>query len=186
MRLNNDHGWLFAGCLLMLAATAAGAEREDAPAGADKDKQRAARYKQFTELLHGVKLVGNFTVLGRDQGPLAKEEYTIHSVKKLEQGDLWRFNTRIKYGSLDLPIALNLDVQWAGDTPVITLTNVTIPPLGTFSSRVLIYNQKYAGTWTHGEVGGHLFGQLVRVPPKGTDKKKDAEKKKTTPKPQDS
>ncbi|MCA9175246.1 MAG: hypothetical protein KDB14_12245, partial [Planctomycetales bacterium] len=49
---------------------------------------------------------------------------------------------------------------WSGDTPVITLTDFTIPTLGTFSCRVLIYNGKYAGTWTHGAVGGHMFGVL--------------------------
>jgi hypothetical protein len=27
----------------------------------------------------------------------------------------------------------------------------------------VIYNKKYAGTWTHGEVGGHLFGTLEKV-----------------------
>ena len=53
-----------------------------------------------------------------------------------------------------------LQVQWAGTTPVITLTNVLIPGLGTFSSRVVIYKNKYAGTWTHGDVGGHLFGTI--------------------------
>ena len=175
---------LCASCLLVWGMNGTRAIGEDAAAEPDTEKQQAAqqaRHKQFREMLNGVKLVGNFTVLGADQGPLAKEEYTIHSVEKLAKGDLWRFNTRIKYGSLDVPIALNLDVQWAGDTPVITLTNVTIPLLGTFTSRVVLYNQKYAGTWQHGEVGGHLFGQLVKVTDKDAekknDKKKDAEKK---------
>ena len=193
MRYNNIKVLVCASWLLVWSINGAHAGKEDAAAGADTGKQQAtqqaaqqARHKQFSEMLHGVKLVGNFTVLGSEQGPLAKEEYTIHSVEKLAKGDLWRFNTRIKYGSLDVPIALNLDVQWAGDTPVITLTNVTIPLLGTFTSRVVLYNQKYAGTWQHGEVGGHLFGQLVKVADKDAekknDKKKDTEKKKSAEK----
>ena len=40
-----------------------------------------------------VKLVGKFTILGKD-GPLRKEEYTIRSVKKLPAGDAWMFTTR--------------------------------------------------------------------------------------------
>ena len=189
MQYNKIKVLLCASCLLVWGINGACAGEEDAAAGADAEKQQAAqqaRHKQFSEMLKGVKLVGNFTVLGNEQGPLAKEEYTIHSVEKLAKGDLGRFNTRIKYGSLDLPIALNLDVQWAGDTPVITLTNVTIPLLGTFTSRVVLYNQKYAGTWQHGEVGGHLFGQLVKVADKDAekkkDKKKDTEKKKAADK----
>jgi hypothetical protein len=53
-----------------------------------------------------------------------------------------------------------VEVKWAGKTPVITLDNITIPGLGTFSSRVVIDQGKYAGTWKHDDVGGHLFGKL--------------------------
>ena len=91
----------------------------------------------------------------------AKEEYTIRSITKL-QGDYWLLNARIKYGGKDLTLPVPLKIQWAGDTPVITLTKAKIPGLGTFSCRVVIYNSKYAGTWAHGEVGGHLFGTLEK------------------------
>ena len=45
---------------------------------------------------------------------------------------------------------------------MITLTDFTVPGLGTFSARVVIYRNKYAGTWSHGEVGGHLFGTIEK------------------------
>ena len=70
-----------------------------------------------------------------------------------------------------------LDVKWSGDTPVITLTDFTIPTLGTFSCRVLIYNGKYAGTWTHGAAGGHMFGVLEPLNKAPADGAKDAAKK---------
>lgn len=124
---------------------------------------RQANYKAFEEMMNGVKLVGNFTVLGRKADSLPKEEYTINSVKKLPIGEKWLITARVKYGELDLTVPMPLDVMWAGDTPVITLTDVTIPGLGTFSSRVVLYNGKYAGTWTHGEVGGHLFGTIEKI-----------------------
>ena len=41
------------------------------------------RYAAFEEMLSGSKLVGRFTILGRDMSNLPKEEYTINSVKKL-------------------------------------------------------------------------------------------------------
>jgi len=136
-----------------------------------KAKQLTAKqkkqYAEFEKRMQGVKLVGKFTIVGQPTDKLAAEEYTIRSVKKLPEGDLWAFATQIKYGKLDLPITLNLPVKWAGDTPVITLTNLTIPTLGTFSARVVLYNKKYAGTWTHGKVGGHMFGVIVKMP--GTD-----------------
>ena len=122
-----------------------------------------ALFKRFEETLSGVKLVGRFTILGKDDGPLPKEEYTINSVTKLPEGDYWLFNARIKYGANDVTVPLPLEVKWAGDTPIITLTDFTIPSMGTFSARVVIDNKKYAGTWTHGKAGGHLFGVIEKA-----------------------
>jgi len=146
----------------------------------DKSDQaeQAKLFQRFEETLSDVKFVGRFTILGKDDGPLRKEEYTIHSVKKLPKGDYWLFNTRIKYGKNDVQVPLPLEVKWAGTTPMITLTNFTVPGLGTFSARVLIYHNKYAGTWSHGNVGGHLFGTIEKnvdeADPKQTDKTDDA------------
>lgn len=124
---------------------------------------REALFQQFEATLSGVKLVGRFTILGKDDGPLAKEEYTIESVTKLPDGDYWLFKARIKYGANDVTVPLPLEVKWAGDTPIITLTDFTIPAMGTFSARVVIYDNKYAGTWAHGKAGGHLFGVIEKA-----------------------
>jgi hypothetical protein len=124
---------------------------------------REALFKQFEETLSGVKLVGRFTITGKDDGELPKEEYTINSVTKLPEGDYWLFKARIKYGENDVTVPLPLEVKWAGSTPVITLTDFTIPGMGTFSARVVIDSKKYAGTWAHGKVGGHLFGVIEKA-----------------------
>ena len=147
----------------------AGAAKENskkkaAPAkGASKksDNEQKRRYDEFAKLLSGSRLVGQFTIVGRGTPP-PKEEYEIQQIKKLPEGDFWQFNARIKYGKNNLLVPLKLEVKWAGDTPVITLTDFTIPGLGTFSSRVMFYNKKYAGTWTHGKVGGHMFGVIEK------------------------
>jgi hypothetical protein len=65
-------------------------------------------------------------------------------------------------GTVDLSLPLPITVEWAGDTPVITLTQYQIPGLGSFSARVLFYEDRYAGTWQHGDVGGHLFGKIIK------------------------
>ncbi len=155
-------GWGATQCVAAPPADGAQADGAQADAGDQKaDTQQQMLFKQFEDKLSNVKLVGNFTILGKE-GPLRKEEYTIRSVKKLPQGDTWAFTTRIKYGDKDVEVPLPLDVQWAGTTPVITLTDFTIPGMGTFSARVVIYRNKYAGTWSHGEVGGHLFGTIEK------------------------
>jgi hypothetical protein len=69
----------------------------------------------------------------------------------------------VKYGDKDVTVPIPLEIKWAGDTPVITLTDLAIPGLGTFTARVLIYDDRYAGTWQHGKVGGSLFGKIEKI-----------------------
>ena len=63
--------------------------------------------------------------------------------------------------ALTVTVPVPVEVKWAGETPVITLDEVTIPGLGTFSSRVVLDRGRYAGTWSHDKVGGHMFGTIV-------------------------
>ena len=128
----------------------------------DKKIDVQARDAKFEQMLSGVKLIGSFTITGKEDGPLQEEEYTIRKVEKLEDG-YWRFWARIKYGNKDYEIPLPLQVQWADDTPMITLTDLTILTQGPFSARVIFHADKYAGTWSHGKVGGHLFGKIVKI-----------------------
>jgi hypothetical protein len=144
------------------AAPAWGQVPGEAPAAAAAEIDRAELFKKFEQMLAGVVLEGHFTVTGKeDQAPKA-ERYEISSVTKLEAGDYWLFKARIKYGDNDATLPLPIEVKWAGSTPLITLDNVTIPGLGTFDARVVIAENKYAGTWRHGNSGGHLFGTIKK------------------------
>ncbi|MCO6458700.1 MAG: hypothetical protein J5I93_25620 [Pirellulaceae bacterium] len=138
------------------------AGQPEAGAKAEQPDQ-ATLFKQLEETLSGANLVGHFTVLGKE-GPPRSEQYTIQSARKIpDRGDYWLITARIKYGDKDVTVPMPLEIKWAGDTPMITLTNFEIPGLGTFSSRVVIHDGKYAGTWTHGDVGGHLFGTIEKA-----------------------
>ena len=120
--------------------------------------------KKLAADLTNVKFVGSFTVSGKESEAPKEEEYTITSALKLDEPDLWLLKARIKYGKTDQTFPIPLEIKWAGDTPIITLTNLEIPGLGTFTSRVIIYEGRYAGTWQHGDVGGHLFGRIEKLP----------------------
>ena len=122
----------------------------------------AAKFAALEKQLSGTKFIGGFTIDGKEGAP-AKEEYTILSVKKIGKGDLFLFRARVKYGKTDITLPMPLPIKWAGDTPVISLDNLSIPGLGIFSAHVVIDGDKYAGTWKHGKVGGHLFGKISRV-----------------------
>ncbi|MEX2176830.1 MAG: hypothetical protein WD872_20855 [Pirellulaceae bacterium] len=148
--------WIFSICVLLFSGSLLAQEpAKPAPS------QEALIEKLEMELT-GVKLVGKFTVTGKADMTPKEEEYTITSAMKLPEPDLWLLKARVKYGQSDGTFPIPLEIKWAGDTPVITLTNLAIPGLGTFSSRVVIYEGRYAGTWQHGDVGGHLFGVLQR------------------------
>ncbi len=123
-------------------------------------EQTAELYAKFKKLLTGAKLRGQFTVDGQPLSNLQEEAYDIEKVDKLPDGDLWALTTKIKYAEHDLTIPIAVEVKWAGSTPVITLDDLTIPGLGTFSARVLLHKDKYAGTWQHDQAGGHLFGRI--------------------------
>lgn len=121
--------------------------------------------ERFVKMMDNVALVGFFTFADRpvDKNGLKEERYTITSVKKIN-GDLWLFNARIQYGGQDVSLPLALPVKWAGDTPVISLSEMTIPGMGTFSTRLVLYKDQYAGIWTHGKAGGQMFGRIEKLP----------------------
>jgi hypothetical protein len=136
---------------------------------------RAALEKKFEETMSGAVLVGGFSVRGKDNGPPKTDRYTIVKVSKLKD-DSWLFFARIEYGGKDITLPMPLEVKWAGDTPVITLTDVTIPRLGTFTSRVMIYRDQYAGTWQHDDHGGHMWGRIERAQEKDLQGAEEAAK----------
>jgi hypothetical protein len=127
---------------------------------------QAEREAALTAMLSGATLEGSFTDSGRADAngasaKLTKEKYTLGEVKKVDADkNLWLFPTRIQYADKDFPIPLTLPIEWAGDTPVVVVDNVGMPGLGTFSARVLFFNDHYAGYWQHGEKGGNLFGRI--------------------------
>lgn len=121
---------------------------------------RETLIQEFEQSMSGASLVGYFTINGTEQQKGLKEEtYHLKSVKKLKHGDFWQFEWQ--YGKEGKTLSLPLEIKWAGDTPVITLTNVLVPGMGKFTARVLFYNDEYAGTWSAADHGGRIFGKVV-------------------------
>ncbi len=90
-----------------------------------------------------------------------EDKYTIVSVTKLG-GEAWIIHSRIQYGNKDFVAPIPVQVKWAGDTPVITLDSVGMPGGGnSYSARVLIYDNTYAGTWSGGDHVGLLNGVIT-------------------------
>ena len=127
-----------------------------------EDTHQKTLFENFEKAMKGVRFSGFFTVDG-SKNPPSEEAYEIQSVQKFGVKDLWVFTARIKYGQKDVTLPMPLPVKWVGDIPVITMDEMNIPGLGTFSAHVVIDGNKYAGTWSHGKVGGHLYGKITKI-----------------------
>lgn len=136
-------------------------DKETATSPSSDDAQLSEREKKFQESLTNVTLVGFFTDSTAETQDLSEDRYIIESVTK-GKNDFWVFRAKIQYGGRDVKMGMPLEVKWAGDTPMITLTNIPIPELGTFSARVLFYDGRYAGTWSGTDHGGHMFGRIEK------------------------
>jgi len=133
--------------------------------------------KAFSDLMQDAVLVGNFTVnrnrpadeAGGARGKQTPERYGIKSIKKVSD-DQWLVNSQIKYGKLDVTVPVPVQVHFANDTPVLSVTDLTIPLVGSeFTARVMFYDNQYAGTWRHGKVGGLMYGKVEKATPATTD-----------------
>ena len=117
--------------------------------------------RQFTEGMRGVTMVGSFTVAGGEDRAPRSDRYDISSVEKV--GDnLWRFNASMQCCGVNGAIPVVVPMRWNGDTPMIMMTDTSLPGVGTFTVRVFFYGDRYAGTWQHGAVGGHMSGRIEK------------------------
>jgi hypothetical protein len=147
--------------LYLFPSTALGQTQTEVKSQSDAEK--AALYEKLSNYLTGTRWTGKFTVTGMESPPKT-EYYEITKAVKADEGDYWNLVARIKYGKYDTTIPLPpIEIKWAGETPVITVDKLTIPGMGTFDARVVVRGGKYAGTWMHDDVGGHLFGTIKRI-----------------------
>jgi len=115
--------------------------------------------KEFQDSMAGVALEGHST---RDGSPgVAEDKYGIDRVVKTGD-DQWTIYAKVDMKGQTMTVPLPLQVKWAGDTPVITLTDQALPGMGTYTARVLVYRGHYAGTWSGRNGGGKVFGKIVK------------------------
>ncbi len=120
--------------------------------------------KDFQESMTGVILAGRFT---RQDGTLAPSEdkYAIEKATKLKD-DLWRIDARVKFGGQEMTVPVRIHVRWAGDTPMLALTDESVAGMGKYTVRLVIYRGHYAGTWANAQGrGGQMFGTITKAAP---------------------
>ena len=158
---------LTTGCLFVLVI-AGRASCGDDPAAAKPDTPAPVvelndQEQAFFDLMQDSTLVGRFSIDGADEkAPARADRYRINGVTKVN-GEDWLVNARIVYGDFDVVVPVPVKMHWAGGTAVLSVTDLTLPVLGEgFSSRLLFDGKRYAGTWAHGDVGGHMWGKIEK------------------------
>src|SRR5438045_8284733 len=111
------------------------ARADDAPKPASTQPSQEELEKRFTERLTNAVMAGQYTV--GNSAP-KKDRYTIVSVQKLKD-DNWLLKARVQFGNNDVTLPMIIPVKWAGDTPMISVTDIGFPGLGSYTARVLIY-----------------------------------------------
>ena len=117
--------------------------------------------RQFTDRMRDVTLIGSFTVAGREDRTPRSDHYDISSVEKVGE-NLWRFNAKLQCCGVNGAVPVVVPMRWNGDTPMIMMTDTSLPGLGTFTVRLFFYSDRYSGTWQHGAVGGHMSGRIEK------------------------
>jgi hypothetical protein len=141
-------------CFLSVANFSRHLRADDTP-----PPDRKTLEEKFTKTMTNVRLTGFYT-MGESTKTPKTDQYSISKVEKSE-GDKWIITTVMKYGDRGINIPLEIPIFWAGDTPVISVTDLKIMGMGPFTARVMIYGDHYAGTWSHGgHGGGYMWGKL--------------------------
>jgi len=148
-------------CIAALSTLAFAQEVTPAPTSAIVPVEMNGLEKDFQAAMTNVTLTGFFTVA--DTNETHDDKYTIEKVVKIKP-DVWNFDARIQYGKRDFKATVAVPVQWAGDTPVLTLNQYLIQG-HVYSARILIHKGRYAGTWGASDHGGLMFGKIVKNEP---------------------
>ena len=134
-----------------------------AKGAATQPVDQAALEKEFTERMTNVVMNGQYTVGNK---PPKADKYTIVSVQKLK-GDDWLFRAQVHFYEKAFVMPMIVPVKWAGDTAVISVTDFGLPGFGTYTARVVVYKDQYAGTWGSSRAGGpsgHMWGKIEKAP----------------------
>jgi hypothetical protein len=133
------------------------------PAGTHTIPDRGQLERELAQTLTNSVFTGSWQLLeGEGLSAPKPEKYTIVSAKKLS-GDLWLITARLEFADKDVTVPLPLRIVWAGDTPIITVTDLHVPGIGKYSARVMIYRDLYSGAWFGEGHGGLLSGRISRA-----------------------
>ena len=91
--------------------------------------------QDFKDSLSGAAMEGQSSRDGKEGA--SPDKYNIEKVEKTG-GDNWTFHVKLSFNGQAMVVPIPLEVKWAGDTPVITVTDKGYPGMGTYTARVVV------------------------------------------------
>lgn len=142
---------------LFLASFSFGAESKPEAA---KKSSMSAKELAFQKRMEKCIFEGEWCLVKDGQmTPWKKDKYTIQSATKVKGND-WVVTSRVQFGNVDVNLPIQVKVYWAGDTPVISVTDLPFPGGNIYTARVLVYRDTYAGSWFGKGYGGQMTGTI--------------------------
>ena len=120
---------------------------------------------RFVDQMRDVSLVGSFTVAGREESRRRRPTATTSPASRRSAPICGASTRRWTAAASTARSRSSCRCAWSGDTPVIMMTDTSLPGIGTFTVRLFFYGDRYAGTWQHGKVGGHMSGRIEKRKP---------------------
>jgi len=126
------------------------------------------REEQVIKFLSEVKFVGKITIESsedRQESRMQTYAFRISKCEKLPDADMYRCTVFVNAGEVETRLAnpINVKILWIENTPVITVDKHMNPSLKSFRGRVLIFEERCAGSWQFGKIGGHVFGRFEKL-----------------------
>lgn len=158
--------YILTGTLLftpLLTSISKAADQEEPKPKESATASMSEAEKKFQNTLANCTFKGRWCLIKDGElGEEREDKYTILRASKTG-GDNWLIFARVQYNNKDVTVPIPVQLKWAGDTPVITLDNMAIPNLGTYSARVVVHDNSYAGNWSAGDHSGMLYGLIEKT-----------------------
>jgi hypothetical protein len=87
--------------------------------------------------------------------------YRISGAKKTG-ADRWTVDAVVAVLGRDVTVPVPVRLTWAGETPVVTLEQASIPGFGKYSARVLVFQNTFAGVWSANGRSGMIHGTIEK------------------------
>ncbi len=115
-------------------------------------------HESFGRLMNGATVSG--LLVNSTTGKQTDVAVEIQGLKQLDGVHRWDLQVLKRSGGSGEAVPLEVEVRWEHSTPVLVIENQTLPSVGPFSCRAVVYNHSVIASWKTSEQRGTFSGSL--------------------------